>query len=403
MVNEMTRFFKIRTQKLSLVLALAALSLLIVGCAGPAWQGWSGFTTDNGTVYFGGMDSKVLALNPSARSQKLPFPGEGEWAFAIPTMSAPGAMCGPACVPASPRASIYATPVVVGDLVCVGTYAGDGGKLVTINKLAPGDTEGVPLRSKGEWTYPSGAKSIGAIVGSPVVVKDTLYVGSSDGKLYAMDAVYGEKKWEFDTGGKIWTSPAVEDGVVYVSNYNSKLFAVSSTDGSLLWEIQLPTAIASSLAISEGNIYFGTFGRYLYAVASVDGSKKWEFEGGNWFWSTPVVKDGVVYAGCLDHNVYALDASTGMKLWQFVADGPIASAPMLAGNFLVVASEAGDLYVLAPDSGDLVRTVSIGYSVKSPLYAEGSVVYVHAGNRCVYAVDLQSGEKLWEFPYSDIK
>jgi outer membrane protein assembly factor BamB len=399
----MTSFFKTKTQRLSLILCLAALSLLVVGCAGPTFQGWSGFAASDDVLYFGGIDGRVFAINPTARSQKLTFPGENEWVFSVPSVGAPGSICGPACAPASPRVSIYATPAVVGGLLCVGIYAGDSGKMVAIDRLTPGYTEGVPLRSKGEWTYPSGVNSIGGIVGSPVVVDKTLYVGSSDGKLYALDAVYGEKKWEFDTGGKIWTSPVVEGGVVYVSNYGRKLFAVSSTDGSLLWQMELPSSIASSPAISGDNVFLGTFDNHLYAIDRTNGKEKWSFEGGNWFWSTPIVKDGMVYAGCLDNKVYAIDASTGRQLWQFVADGPIVSKPVLANNLIVVASQTGAIYVLDSDKGNLVQSIQIGYPVMAPLFVEDNVIYVHAGNLCVYGIDMQSGEKVWEFCYSDIK
>jgi outer membrane protein assembly factor BamB len=296
--------------------------------------------------------------------------------------------------------------VVVGDLLCVGTYAGDNGKLIAINRLSPGYTEGVPLLSRGEWTYPSGVKSIGAIVGSPVVVDKTLYVGSSDGKLYAIDAAYGEKKWEFNTGGKIWASPVVKDGIVYIANYDRKLFAVSSADGSQIWQIELPASIASSPAISGDNIFLGAFDNHLYSIDRADGKVKWNFEGGNWFWSTPVVNDSMVYAGCLDHKVYALKISTGEELWPpFTADDQIVAAPVLIGNLLIVASESGTLYRLNADSGkpelDSVPVdASVKVSVKAPLYAEGNTVYIHAGNFCVYGIDIQTGKTVLKFPYS---
>jgi outer membrane protein assembly factor BamB len=403
MVNWVTSYFKIKTQRLSLILCLAVLSLLVVGCAGPTFQGWSGFAASDNVVYFGGIDGRVYAINTAARSQNLTFPSQGEWVFNVPSLGAPGTICGPACAPASPRVSIYATPVVVRDLVCVGIYAGDNGKLVAINRLAPGYTEGVPLRSKGEWTYPSGVKSVGAIVGSPVVVDKTLYVGTSDGKLYAIEGVYGEKKWEFDTGGKIWTSPVDEGDVVYVSNYERKLFAVSSADGSQIWQIELPASIASSPAISGNNILLGTFDNHLYAVDKTNGKVKWNFKGENWFWSTPVVKGDTVYAGCLDNKVYAINANTGKEIWQFITNGPIVSEPVLANNLIALASEAGDIYVLNSDNGDLVQSIHIGSRIMAPLFIEDNMLYVHAGNLCVYGIDIQSGVKVWEFCYSSIE
>jgi outer membrane protein assembly factor BamB len=415
MVNEMAGFFKIKTNKLSLILAVTILGLLVLGCTGgPAYQGWSGFAGQDGTLYFGSMDGRVLAISTSARSQNLTFPSEGEWVFTIPAPTAPGGMCGPlGCAPAARPATIYGTPAVAGNLVYVATYASDGGRVFVIDPSARSQKLPFPIlykdregELKGEWSYPSDGKPIGAVVGSLIVVKDTLYVGSSDGKVYALDVVKGNERWApFDTGGKVWTSPAVEDNVVYISNYERKLFAVSSADGTSVWQkpMELSASIASSPVVAGNSAFFGTFDNKLYAVDRSNGNVKWTFDGGNWFWSTPVVKDGVVYTGCLDHNIYAMDASTGEKLWQFTADGPIASTPVLVGDLLVAVSESGEMYVLESDSGDLVRTVDIGYSVMAPLYAEENMVYVHARNRCVYAVDVQSGEKVWDFSYSDIK
>jgi len=405
MVNQLTNFFK--AKRLSLVLCLIILSMLVPGCTGPTLQGWSGFTAYDGVLYLGTMDGRVLAVNTSARSRGLSFPSEGEWVLSVKASAPAGGMCGPiACVQTAQSATIYSAPVVAGNLVYIATYAGDNGKVMAITRLAPGyDEDGIPSWNEGEWFYPRMEnKFIGAVVGNPIVVKDMLYVGSSDGKLYALDVVMGKEKWEpFDTGGKIWTSPAVDDDVVYVSNYKRELFAVSSTDGNLLWEIELPAAISSSPVISGDSIYFGTFGRNLCAVALSDGSEKWKFEGGNWFWATPIVKDGIIYAGCLDHNIYAIDVSTGKELWRFTADDQVVSTPVLVDNFLVAASESGAIYILEPDSGDLVRSVSIGYQVMAPLYAEENMVYVHARNRCVYAIDVQTGDKVWEFCYSGIE
>jgi outer membrane protein assembly factor BamB len=415
--------------KLSLILAVTVLGLLVLGCTGgPAYQGWSGFAGQDGTLYFGSMDGRVFAIDTSARSQNLTFPSKGEWVFTIPAPTAPGGMCGPlGCAPSVRPATIYGTPAVADNLVYVATYTSDGGRVFALDPSARSQKEVFPVRYKeegdaefkGEWSYPSGDnKPIGGVVGGPIVVKDTIYVGSSDGKLYALDTVKGKEKWPapFDTGSggkhgrKIWTSPAVENGVVYVSNYERKLFAVSSADGTLVWQkpMELPASIASSPVVSGDSVLFGTFDNKFYAVDRSNGNVKWTFDGGNWFWATPLVKDNMIYAGCLDNKVYALDASTGDELWQFAADDQIVATPVLVDNLLVVASDSGTVYIINADSGEPERDpvpidASVKVPVRAPLYAEGNIVYVHAGNRCVYAIDVQSGNIVWKFPYSDIK
>ncbi len=379
----------------TLVLLLFVLCLAALSCTGQAAQGWSGFARDNGMLYFGSIDGNVLALNISARSENLHFPSEGEWAIPVRAPSKGGTICGPACAPAAQPAAMYATPVIAGDLVCVATYAGDNGKVIAINRLTPGYRDGIPLRSKGEWVYPSETKSIGSIVGTPVLFEDVLYVGSSDGKVYALSVTYGENKWDFDTGGKIWTAPTVSDGVVYVSNYAKQLYAIK--DGNELWHKDYSTAIASSPVVSGGKIFFGTFDNYLHAVNSSNGETMWTFLGGKWFWAPPVVQNGIVYAGCLDKRVYAIEATTGKELWNFETDSSIVSQPVFAGSQLIICSESGSLYAFDPDTGALVRSASVGKLVKAPIYVDGNRVYVHAMDKNVYCVDLQSGQIAWKF------
>ena len=54
------------------------------------------------------------------------------------------------------------------------------------------------------WTFETGD----AILSSPVVVDGTVYVGSSDGNLYALHLDSGIEAWRFETGGPITASPA---------------------------------------------------------------------------------------------------------------------------------------------------------------------------------------------------
>ena len=65
---------------------------------------------------------------------------------------------------------------------------------------------------------------------SPAIGSDgTVYVGSADTKLYAINSKSGEKKWEFETGGAVTSSPAIgSDGTVYVGSVDKKLYAIKT-------------------------------------------------------------------------------------------------------------------------------------------------------------------------------
>ncbi len=71
-----------------------------------------------------------------------------------------------------------------------------------------------------KWAYQTG----GEIIPSPVVVGGVVYVGSSDGNLYALDAATGTKKWDYRTGD-VADVPVVVGGVLYVGSNDHNLYA----------------------------------------------------------------------------------------------------------------------------------------------------------------------------------
>lgn len=62
---------------------------------------------------------------------------------------------------------------------------------------------------------------------SPAVVNGTVYVGSVDNRVYALDAATGRQHWAFKTGDWVGSSPAVVDGTVYVGSSDGKLYALT--------------------------------------------------------------------------------------------------------------------------------------------------------------------------------
>ena len=61
------------------------------------------------------------------------------------------------------------------------------------------------------WKYKTG----GPITASPIVVRGTVFVGSTDGIFYALDAGRWGERWRFDTGLSIRYTAAFWNGNVY--------------------------------------------------------------------------------------------------------------------------------------------------------------------------------------------
>ena len=104
---------------------------------------------------------------------------------------------------------------------------------------------------------------------SPAIGSDgTVYVGSQDNKLYAINGKTGVKLWEFETGGFVRSSPAIgSDGKVYVGSWDLKLYALNGKTGEKLWEFATGSFVSSSPAIgSDGTVYVGSSDKKLYAI-----------------------------------------------------------------------------------------------------------------------------------------
>ena len=57
-----------------------------------------------------------------------------------------------------------------------------------------------------------------AVRSSPVIDNGSVYVGSDDGRVYAVDLGTGAIRWRFKTGGAVRATPAAAGGIVYAAS-----------------------------------------------------------------------------------------------------------------------------------------------------------------------------------------
>ncbi|PNV31908.1 hypothetical protein C1708_05930 [Streptomyces sp. DH-12] len=190
---------------------------------------------------------------------------------------------------------------------------------------------------------------------SPAVAGGVVYVGSGDGKLYAVDAATGEEHWSFATGewdasspsdSAVKSSPAVADGVVYVGSQNKKLYAVDAATGKKRWSFATGGEVYSSPAVAGGVVYVGSRDEKLYAVDAATGDERWSFATGDRVDSSPTVTKGVVYVGSSNDKLYAVDAATGDERWSFATDFHVESSPTVADGVVYIGSYDAHLYAV---------------------------------------------------------
>ena len=125
------------------------------------------------------------------------------------------------------------------------------------------------------WT---GTDTVGDTASAPAVAGDRMVTGTADGRVCAYSTKDGALLWSFQTGQSLSTlqpykrggsdvnsSPAVANGVVYVGASDGVLYALSLKDGKRLGSYTIGAPIASSPTISGGRLYIGAYDGNVYA------------------------------------------------------------------------------------------------------------------------------------------
>jgi outer membrane protein assembly factor BamB len=167
---------------------------------------------DGTTVYFVANDNNLYALKRAAREADQdpigvgPINGlMGEWTYPIDT--------DPGDINSSPTVNPSDGTIYVG--------SADNHSAFAIN---PGGTL--------KWQFNPGTgrdmRSSPTFAIDPINGIPTVYIGSDDGNLYAIDANTGNDLWAFDTGSPVVSSPVVDlDGTIYVGSDNGNVYAIN--------------------------------------------------------------------------------------------------------------------------------------------------------------------------------
>ena len=266
---------------------------------------------------------------------------------------------------------------------------------------SPFGTDDNPLTEKWKFRTENQIRS-GIIIGDD----GTIYFGSFDRYLYALNP-NGTLKWKYGkTGMWIWSTPALsEDEIVYVTSYDAKIHAVYSNNGTLKWKKSGGGSISSSPVIAtDGTIYFGAmgpgnFGR-IWALHP-NGTEKWHYDTGYWITSDPAVgDDGTVYIGSGDNYLYALYPN-GTLRWRFKTGHYVKGPPSIADDGTIYVGSWDDyLYALHPN-GTMKWRHGVGAGTESnPSIGHDGTIYVGGGY--LYAI-YPNGTRKWTFDFGSNK
>ncbi|WP_022835179.1 beta-alanine-activating enzyme beta-propeller domain-containing protein [Salisaeta longa] len=275
---------------------------------------------------------------------------------------------------------VRSSPAVAGGTVFVGS---DDGSVYAL-EARTGELQ---------WRYETGSW----VRSSPAVAGETMFVGCNDGSVYALEALTGELRWRYETEDSVFSSPAVAGGTVFVGCNDGSVYALEALTGELQWRYETEDSVFSSPAVAGGTVFVGSDDGSVYALEARTGELQWRYETGSWVRSSPAVAGETMFVGCNDGSVYALEALTGELRWRYETEDSVFSSPAVAGGTVFVGCNDGSVYALEALTGELQWRYETGSWVRSSPAVAGGTVFVGSDDGSVYALEAPTGELQWRY------
>jgi outer membrane protein assembly factor BamB len=223
----------------------------------------------------------------------------------------------------------------------------------------------------------------------------SVYVGTGDGKVYALNANDGSVRWSYQTGGAIKSSPAVSNGILYIGSTDNSLYALQTSDGSLLWSFKTGRSIEASPLVVNGLVYVSSDDTVFYALNAQTGALVWKYgnPGLNFSQATPTYANGEVYFSTT--AVYAADALTGANV-RTVGAPPSGYGDLLVVNGVLYVSNGNGIQAFDVSTGTLLYTQNSIFAPSSSPVVVNGILYIGDGTPSyVDALDAATGSILW--------
>lgn len=207
-------------------------------------------------------------------------------------------------------------------------------------------------------------------------------------------------------------NPAWSDGRIYAASHDGTVVALDALSGRPLWTNATQLPISGGVGLSApGLVLFGTIQGQIVALRQQDGQEAWRAQVTSEVLAPPRADGGVVVVRSIDGRFTGLDARSGERLWVHTHVVPALSLrgnspPLVAGNLVIAGLDTGKLLVLSLDRGLPLTEKTIApprgrteierlIDIHSEPKAFGDTLYLAAYRGSVAAIDMRSGNLLW--------
>ena len=264
---------------------------------------------------------------------------------------------------------------------------------------------------------------------SPAIAYGKVFAADREGSIFAFDPANGNTIWEqtiyrksresklsngyglfaATISSKVSGGLSVAYNTVFFGTEDGLVYALNESDGSIKWTTQVPSEVVAEPAIDSGIVVVNTVSGTLVGLDAETGEIKWQNESdvpplslrGI---SAPAASAGGAIVGLANGRLRVSILDSGLTAWEQVIAKPagatelerivdIDSKPLIFGGILYVVSYGGSLAAVELRSGNVVWNRE--YASYRNVTLDGNRLFVTDNNSNVYAIDRRNGVELW--------
>ena len=256
------------------------------------------------------------------------------------------------------------------------------------------------------WAFKAGDM----IESTATIVDSTVYLGASDGFLYAIDAQTGKSKWKYQATGPIKSSPSVHNSVIYFGDGEGIFHAVDIATRKKKWQFSAEGEIISSANFAGNRVLFGSYDGFLYCLNIENGELVWKFETEGYVHGTPAIFGNLVIVTGCDSYLRVINIDDGTETQQVNLGAYVGASPAIL-NTNTDSSIGSEVRVYCGTYGNEVLGVNLTSGEiawryehperKLPFFASAAVtedlVIIGGRDKMVHALSPEKGEPQWTF------
>jgi outer membrane protein assembly factor BamB len=284
---------------------------------------WASPVVQDGTIYVGSVDGKFHALDA--------MNGHERWTWSGPTpLYGTALVTEDACYVVDERT----------DLVCLER---NNGRLRWRTPLHDA-TLGGALKPNETFTHRTA---------TPIILRGVLYVGSSDGGIYALNPRTGEVHWRHDAKTKIYASAGVVGDNLLFGGFDGGVIVFDPAARREIARTKLPGPVVSTPVAHGDRIVVGCRDYMLYGLNTADLSIAWKYSYWfSWVESTPVLVGDEMYIGGSDFaRITAMNPITSKPRWSAVVYGISWGTPVVTDDTVYAAMQAQSDAIIPHQAG----------------------------------------------------